>query len=104
MLPWILAAAAQILASKQQQEQARRDAMQKQLNTSAQRMGGGDYLQLGGAYDDARHIGQMSADYSPILSIVGRAFDTGTDDSGDNDGAGKGFEWTNDPFNPRKRK
>jgi len=102
MLPWIIAAAAQILASKQKEERAKQALYLDQLKQNAHELGGN--TRMADVISGEKSINDQGVDYGAALQLVGRKFGGGDDATSDNDGAGQGFEWTNDPFNPRRRK
>lgn len=74
MLPALIAMAAQLLSEKQKKKRAAEDMYQQQVASSASRLGGGEYL-MNDAYNNSRAIDEMSADYGPLLKLLGSSKD-----------------------------
>jgi hypothetical protein len=80
MLPFIIAAAASILANQERQRQERQQLYLKELEQNAARMGGN--TQLADVYNTGRQIDAQGADYGSALGLVGQ-FGGGADSSAD---------------------
>jgi hypothetical protein len=83
MLPLIIMAAASILSNQKKQEEARRQNYLSAMERQAQQLGG--HTDLADVYRQGRAIDQSSADYGPLLSLVGAAADGGGYEKTDQD-------------------
>lgn len=80
MLPWIVAAAAQLLSDNAKRARQQADLYGATLDRNAQRMGGGEYL-MGDLYRTQRDIDDQSTNYGALLQLVGS--ELGGDDDDD---------------------
>jgi hypothetical protein len=90
MLPWILAAAAQLLSNKQKQREASRQNYSNQLRMNAQELGGN--TRVADEIGQRQQIDSMSADYTNLLPLIGRAFGNDDEDDDDKKGGGGGVQ------------
>lgn len=77
MLPFIIAAAASILANQQKKRQAANELYLDQLTQNAHELGGN--TRMADVYNGERKIGAMGADYTGALGLIGKLGSGGSD-------------------------